>query len=193
MFMRFALIAATVFTAACSSSSSTPPATPASSFSRGTVSSAATPMLSDRAEIRVRLDGDIGTDSMDRAFSARLASPLLGRDGRVIAPTGSLVYGRVVSTSADARRIELAFERLETRDGVYRLDASIVSAAPYAVTIAPAQGARTAMLQASQPGAIGGGPAAEDADDAPRVADVIVPFDAELRLAISGPLVRMEH
>jgi hypothetical protein len=193
MSMRLALIAATALVAACSSTRSNVPQTPIGISSTHTAKSASVPYVSDINEIRVRLDSDLGVESVDRAFSARLVTPLMQPNGVVFAPAGSLVHGRVVSTTE--HRVEIAFNRLETRDGVYRINASVVSAAPYAVTIRPQADTKTVMLEATAPTALGGGPLAADSEldsEASSAGEVIVPFDAELRLKLTE-LVRVEH
>jgi hypothetical protein len=191
MSMRLALIAATAFVAASSSTkSSTMPQTP---IAMSSTPSAAVPYVSDVSEIRVKLDADLGVESVDRAFSARLVTPLMQPNGVVFAPAGSLVHGHVVSTSE--HRVELTFDRLETRDGVFRINAAVVSAAPYAVAVRPEAGSKTVMLEAATPTAIGGGPMAAESEadeEASPVGEVIVPFDAEMRLKLTE-LVRVEH
>ncbi|MGZ3422185.1 MAG: hypothetical protein ACXWUG_27355 [Polyangiales bacterium] len=190
MSMRFALIAAAALVAACSSSKPTP--MPQAPIGMSKKPSASVPYVSDVNEIRVRLDSDIGVESVDHAFTARLLTPLMRPDGIVFAAAGSLVHGHVVSTSQ--HRVELAFDRLETRDGVYRIDAVVISAAPYAITVRPHDGVRTSTLEATQPTAIGGGPPipSESEEEASRAGEVIVPFDADVRLKLTE-LVRMEH
>lgn len=147
------------------------------------------------AELRVRLNQDLGPgiSSVNGTFSARLISPVVGTRGRVLVPVGSLVHGHVVHVDEASRRVEIAFDRIETRTGSYWMRATVMNAQPYAVTV-PAEGAstnnNTCVLQGSAPSAIGGGPAAPESEadeSAPRV-DAIVPFDAELKLKLTAPI-----
>ena len=148
------------------------------------------------SELRVKLNQDLGAAASPAkdTFSARLVAPVVGPNGRVLVPVGSLVWGHVVHVDEQSRRVEIAFDRLESRSAVYRLSATVVTAQPYAVTVPP-QGAplasATGVLQGDVPSAIGGGPPppeSEAEEDAPR-GDAIVPFDAEMRLQITAPLV----
>lgn len=145
------------------------------------------------AELRVRLNQDLGPglSSEKGTFSARLMSPIVSSRGRVIIPVGSLVHGHVVHVDDSNRRIELAFDRIETRTGSHWLRATVIGAQPYALTVRPAgtPSSETVVLQGAMPSAIGGGPAApeSESEDGPR-GDVIVPFDAELRLKLTAPI-----
>ena len=146
------------------------------------------------AELRVRLNQDLGPGitSVNGTFSARLISPLVGSNGRVIVPIGSLVHGHVVHVDDASRRVEIAFDRLETRNGSYWMRATVIGAQPYAVTVRPegTPSPETVVLQGAAPSAIGGGPIAPEAEadeSAPR-GDAIVPFDAELRLKLTAPV-----
>jgi hypothetical protein len=146
------------------------------------------------ADIFVRLDQDLGPGISpdNNLFTARLTMPLTDRRGIVLAPKGALVHGHVVHVDEGQRRVELAFDRLETRDGVYDLKATIVSAKPYALTVAP-EGqptSNTAVLEQVGPTAVGGGPVPppSEADELAPRGVAIVPFDAELHLKLVGPV-----
>jgi len=147
------------------------------------------------SELRVRLDQDLGPGvSPDKKlFTARVVAPLLDKRGIVIVAPGALVHGHVVHVDEAQHRVEIAFDRLETRDAVYVLQATVIAASPYALTVMPEGQAtsNTALLQGVAPTAIGGGPvppASEADEDTPRGV-AIVPFDAELRLKLMGPVV----
>lgn len=144
-------------------------------------------------ELRVRLDQDLGPGPDGRLFTARVITPLLDRRGVVIVPAGSLVHGHVIHVDEPQRRVELAFDRLETRGAVYTLHATVVAAAPYALTVVPAaDGKETVTLQAAAPDALGGGPLAPESetDESLPRGPIVVPFDAELRLRLVSPMVR---
>lgn len=211
MHVRIALIAAALTAVACSHNTTQQPPQTATvrSSTHSSSPSVSAPWLSDRGEVRVRLDGDIATGltGPDATFSARLVTPVLSREGRVIAPPGSLLFGHVVSSDAASRQVTVAFDRLQTSDGAtYRIAATVVAAAPYAVTVRPANGANdVATLQATSamgqtgvgaPTAIGGGPTAinpddQDVNEARHSGEVVIPFDAELRLKLIEPPVQM--
>lgn len=146
------------------------------------------------AELRVRLNQDIGPGLISEkgTFSARLMSPVLSSRGRVIIPVGSLVHGHVVHVDDASRRVEIAFDRLETRNASYWLRANVIDAHPYALTVRP-EGVTTTdtvVLQGQIPSSVGGGPPVpeSEADESAPRGDVIVPFDAELRLKLTAPL-----
>lgn len=193
---RLAIVAAAVLLTACAGKSRV--AEPRVSLER----LVPTPEKMDRAELanisgaelKVRLNQDLGPgiSSVNGTFSARLTSPIVGSRGRVLIPVGSLVHGHVVHVDEASRRVEIAFDRIETREASYWLRATVVNAQPYAVTVRPegSPSTETCVLEGAAPSAIGGGPAApeSEADEgAPRV-DAIVPFDAELRLRITAPV-----
>ncbi|MBI2391070.1 MAG: hypothetical protein HYV09_15870 [Deltaproteobacteria bacterium] len=142
------------------------------------------------AELRVRLNQDLGPglSPPDDPFTAKLVAPIVDRRGFVVVPPGALVHGRVIHVDEPSRRVEVKFERLETRDGVFQLNATIIAATPWALTVRP-EGVPTstsAVLQGVAPSAIGGGPLppeSEAEEDAPR-GTAIIPFDAELRLKV---------
>jgi hypothetical protein len=134
-----------------------------------------------------------GINAEKGTFSARTISPIVGSRGRVIVPVGSLVHGHVVHIDDANRRIEIAFDRLETRTGSHWLRANVINAQPYAITVRPegSPTTETVVLQGATPSAVGGGPAApesEAADESAPRGDVIVPFDAELRLKLTAPI-----
>lgn len=144
-------------------------------------------------ELRVKLNQDLGPGltAEKGTFSARLMSPVVSSRGRVLIPIGSLVHGHVVHLDDASRRVEIAFDRLETRNGSYWLRATVIGAQPYAVTVRPegTPSTDTVVLQSSMPSAIGGGPPAPEAEsDEAQRGDAIVPFDAELRLKLTAPL-----
>jgi hypothetical protein len=146
------------------------------------------------AEMRVRLNQDLGPgiSTVNGTFSARLISPIVGSRGRVLVPVGSLVHGHVIHVDEASRRVEIAFDRLETRSASYWMRATVVTAQPYAVTVRPegTPSNESVVLQGAAPSAIGGGPQAPESEadeSAPRV-DAIVPFDAELRLKLTAPI-----
>lgn len=199
--MKLSLLFGAAFLVACGASPKPNPAV--AEFARAARSARSTPEMALAAatgsEIRVRLDQDLGPGvSPDgKRFTARLASPLLDRRGIVLVPAGSLVYGHVVHVDEAQQRVELAFDRLETRDGVYTLKVAVIAATPYALTVAPpgAPTSDTVVLQGVGPNAVGGGPKppeSEAEEEAPR-GTPIVPFDAELRLKLLGPVVRLEQ
>lgn len=204
MHVRNALITAgfAALVAACGGSSTRQASMPRIDLSGNLPRNATRPNLDASAarpgsEFRVRLDEDLGPgiSAPGTIFTARVAQPLLTLDGRVAVPAGSWVHGHVVSVNDAERRVEIAFDKLQTRDGTYQLAATIVSASPWAVTVRP-DGAvhepRTVLLQGKTPSAIGGGPRAPESESdvqLPR-GDAIVPFDAELQLRLLRPLVR---
>jgi hypothetical protein len=195
MHVRLAALAATLFVAGCANKARThEPVAAQAKPSRAAMDNAMLSSLNG-TELRVRLNQDLGpAASPDKdTFTARVVSPIVGSNGRVIVPVGSLVWGHVVHVDEASRRVEIAFDRLETRTTVYRLGATVIGANPYAVTVRPegTPSSATVMLQGNAPSAIGGGPAApesESEEDAPR-GDVIVPFDAEMRLQLTEKLV----
>lgn len=146
------------------------------------------------AELRVRLNQDLGPgiSSVNGTFSARTTTPIVGSRGRVLIPVGSLVHGHVVHVDEANRRVEIAFDRIETRTASYWMRATVIAAHPYAATVRPegAPSTETVVLQGAAPSAIGGGPPAPESEadeSAPRV-DPIVPFDAELKLKLVAPI-----
>lgn len=199
MHVRIAALAATLFVAGCANQASTrAPATTQSTASRSarSIERENAMLASLRPELRVRLNQDLGAvaSPMKDTFTARLIAPVVGPNGQVLVPVGSLVWGHVVHVDDTTRRVEIAFDKLETRSAVYRLSATVLNADPYAVTVRPAGApiAETVILQGNAPSAIGGGPPApeseSDDESAPR-GEVIVPFDAEMRLQLNAPLV----
>lgn len=197
--MKLSLLFGAAFLVACGSSPKPNPAVAAFARAAQAPAPSSELALASGSELRVRLDQDLGPGvSPDgKRFTARLASPLLDRRGIVLVPAGSLIHGHVVHVDETQQRVELAFDRLETREGVYMLKVTVIAATPYALTVAP-QGAptsETVVLQSVGPNAIGGGPIAPESEaeeDAPR-GTPIVPFDAELRLKLLGPVVRLEQ
>lgn len=198
MSMRIAAVAASLLVAACAGQNRAEP------HSSVVALTAPTPAQIEKAELasvsgavlRVRLNQDLGPgiSSVNGTFSARLISPVVGSNGRVIVPIGALVHGHVVHVDDASRRVEIAFDRLETRTGSYWMRATVTSAQPYAVTVRPggAPSNDTVVLEGTAPSAIGGGPAAPESEgdeSAPR-GDAIVPFDAELRLKLTAPVGR---
>jgi hypothetical protein len=199
MRLRLAALTVTLFAVGCMTRASTREGSlVAISRTRPTPVQRETAMLASitNAELRVRMNQDLGpgVSPVKDTFTARLVSPIVGSNGLVLVPIGSLVWGHVVHVDDASRRVEIAFDRLETRTAIYRLSAVVIDAQPYAVTVRPEGTPTTAtvVLQGSAPSAIGGGPpvpASEPADEnAPR-GDVIVPFDAELRLKLTEALV----
>ncbi len=197
MHLRLAALAVTLFAAGCASQSRNPEPiiamvrTPPSAAARDNAMLA----TAKNAELRVRLNQDLGpAASPDKdTFTARVTSPIVGSNGRVLIPVGSMVWGHVVHVDEASRRVEIAFDRLETRTTVYRLSATVLGAPPYALTVRPEGGptSATVVLQGNTPSAIGGGPAAPESEaeeGAPR-GDVIVPFDAEMKLQLTDKLV----
>jgi len=197
MRLRLATLVATLLLAGCASKQQSvryvaPPPITARSIDRENKTVASI----SGAELRVRLNQDLGAAAspVKDNFTARLVEPIVGPNGRVLIPVGSLVWGHVVHVDEASRRVEIAFDRLETRTAVYRLSATVLSAHPFAVTVRPeglATMSPTVILQGNAPSAIGGGPPVQESESeegAPR-GDVIVPFDAELRLKITAPLI----
>lgn len=142
------------------------------------------------AELRVKLNQDLGPglSPPDDPFTAKVVAPIVDRRGFVAVPAGALVHGRVIHIDEPSRRVEVKFERLETRDGVFQLNATIIAATPWALTVRPAgpPTSSNVVLQGVAPSAIGGGPLppeSEADEDAPR-GTAIIPFDAELRLKV---------
>lgn len=198
MHLRIAALAVTLLAAGCASRSKTQEPVTASR-PRPTAVERENAMLASisSAELNVRLNQDLGPAASPAKdnFTARVVSPIVGANGRVLVPVGSIVWGHVVHVDEGSRRVEIAFDRLETRTAVYRLSATILTAQPYAVTVRP-EGQQlstaTVVLEGNAPSAIGGGPPVPESEpaeeDAPR-GEVIVPFDAELRLQLTAPLV----
>ncbi len=196
MHLRFAALAVSLLAASCAKNAPTREPVTASRPRPTPVERENAMLASIRgAELRVRLNQDLGpAASPDRDnFTARVMTPIVGPNGRVLVPVGSLVWGHVVHIDEGSRRVEIAFDRLETRSAVYRLSATVITAQPYAVTVRPegTPTGATVVLEGNAPSAIGGGPPApesEDEEGAPR-GDVLVPFDAEMRLQLTAPLV----
>ncbi len=159
----------------------------------------ATAQGASSTELRVRMNQDLGRDvsPSNDLFSARLTTPLLDGEGRVLAPVGSLVHGHVVHAHQREPRIEIAFDRLETREGIYMISATVISARPYALTIRPSDEVAgtesTVVLEGSNaPSAIGGGPPVPESEGdqlTPR-GEALLPFDAELQLKLLKPPMR---
>ena len=194
---RLVIIAATMLLAACANKSRVAAPTQNASLDKLTPDAAKMERMElaniSGAELRVRLNQDLGPgmSSVNGTFSARLVSPVVGSNGRVIVPVGSLVHGHVVHVDDSSRRVEVAFDRLETKAGSYWMRATITSAAPYALTVRPegAPSTETVVLQGTAPSAIGGGPLPpeSESEDAPRGV-AIVPFDAVLTLKLTAPV-----
>lgn len=144
------------------------------------------------AELYVRMNRDLGPEAspVGTRFTATVVEPLVDPHGIVVVPVGSLVHGQVVAIDAEQRRIAVAFCELQTKRGVFALQARVLAVWPYALTVRPPDGdlAHAVVLQSATPTAIGGGPPAEDIASE-SVHDIVVPFDAELRLQVVAPLI----
>lgn len=145
----------------------------------------------DGAEIHVRLNRELGptrTPSGTR-FTATVVESLVDPRGIVVIPAGALVHGHVVGVDEPGRRIEIVFTGLETRHAKFALRARVLQVWPYALTVRPDReaGPPVAVLQATAPIAVGGGPPADGEE--PVTSDTVVPFDAEMRLMVVAPLI----
>ncbi|HVS62203.1 MAG TPA: hypothetical protein VMT85_01745 [Thermoanaerobaculia bacterium] len=85
---------------------------------------AALERLSAGAELELEIEDDLssGTSTVGEVFQSRLTSDVLGPEGELIVPAGSVVWGRVVDVRPLRRvggraTLELQFERLELPSG----------------------------------------------------------------------------
>ncbi len=189
MHVRHALIATALALVACSER--TPPKTAAGTASGPSV---AGPWIPQGTEITVRMNDSVGpgVSTQNQTFTAQLVTPLLTGKGIVVAPPGSLLHGHVVAVDPTQQRVELAFDRVQVPDGsVVPITATVMTAAPWALTVRasgePEPSAKTAVLQARNPGAIGGGPGSA-IDQAEEQTGVVVPFGAQIKLMITRPI-----
>ena len=97
----------------------------------------------------LRIDGDIDTEYAQRGavFTARTEAPMRADDGSVVVPEGALVRAHIVSTgTAEAPRVRIAFDSVETVQGPARIAAQIEhaqhTAHPGPLTPVPPESAR---------------------------------------------------
>jgi len=141
----------------------------------------------------VRMIDPISSDTAvaGRVFTARLRDPLFSPNGLELAPAGAIVTGRVVSVQRGAHpRLGLSFDTIETYEGVAAIDTRAEEAMNVPFEIGKLRSAAEVeadvVLRPKEGGAgVGGGPPAEDAE-APSVE---VPFDTELDLVLTKPLI----
>lgn len=190
MHVRLALIATALALVACGGSKSSQTAARGPEQLR-----VAGPWVPQGTEFTVRMNESLGpgVTPAKELFTAQLVSPLITGTGVVVAPPGSLLHGHVVAVDPTQQRVELAFDRVQLPEGGdLPIQATVLSASPWALTVRaadqPEAAAKTAILQAKSPGAIGGGPGS--AIDQEPQEGVVVPFGAQLKLMITQPIER---
>lgn len=144
---------------------------------------------------RVTMDDTLSsaTAYQGQTFTATLTTPLIAKDVRIAAPAGSRLQGHVVSVESGSEpRIAVTFDSLETKYGLYGIEAHANDSMNVAFTIGSARDdeANADTVFRPGPGAIGGGPRAEGMEQSEQshTTMVVVPKNSELELVLTSPL-----
>lgn len=164
--LRSSLVISAVITlaaTACSSRRDIPPSSAATASPNDAVQA---PIVATGTPFQARLETPLSSDATRAGdvLTARLAEPLIAGNGTVVAPSGTILSGRVLEVDPNGP-ITVAFDRLHIRGRAY----------PIATTLLRMPSARI------MPANVGGGPPAETSFSSPR--------DAVMSFVVSQPFV----
>jgi hypothetical protein len=168
--------------AACSSRRDIPPSSAATASPNDAVQS---PIVASGTRFHARLETPLSSDGTRAGdvLTARLEEPLVAGNGTVVAPTGTVLSGRVLEVDRNGP-ITVAFDRIHLRGRAYPIYTTLLrmpSARVVPSTIEAPQDVAADLYPATKslPANVGGGP--------PTEATLASPRDAVMSFVVSQP------